>query len=388
MARLRDDCSAIAYQRRTTWSAWAALSGERIVISLVVALVGLGGLACSSERSVTPLPVSYRLYAIAAIGGGMAIDVIDAEADSVMRRIPSAGLNSPDDLEISADGRYLVTFSGGVTSGISLFDLRTESIVASNLINTEYAAFVNATPLLAGILRDSIIVYTTPDLSIDTVIPSDIVYFVRTNKPRELLGVSRHVTPTYYGIRRYSAENWKLIDSFSLHSPVTNGPMAAFQAATSPDGERLYVLGGDGNGAAVFALELESHRIIFRQPVETFYGWIQVSPDGDEVWITQSFPAMFRPRPDHLGYVLMMDANTGSPIDTLKTLGMNANYPDEPLALQHIRFHPSGLKAFVTAFWGRPAILVVEVKTKEPSSMLYDQVPNDLWDIAIGPCLE
>lgn len=319
------------------------------------------------------------------MAGGTAIDVIDAEADSVLRRITSAGLNSPDYLEISADGRYLATFSGGVTSGMSLFDLQTESIVAANLIKTEYASFVTAMPLLVGILSDSMFVYRIPDLTIDTVVSTDIHYFVPVSREREVIGISRHTTPTYYGLRRYSAESWELTDSFTFRSPATDGPIAAFHAATSPDGERLYVLGGDGQGAAVFAFHLATHEVVFRRSVETSFGWIEVAPDGAEVWITQSFPAMFRPHPTHLGYVLMMDADSGSPLDTLRTLGMNANYPNEPLALQEILFHPDREKAYVLAFWGRPAIVVIDTRSKEFSSFLYSETPQGLWDMALGP---
>jgi DNA-binding beta-propeller fold protein YncE len=183
---------------------------------------------------------------------------------------------------------------------------------------------------------------------------------------------------------RISTVNWGVVDSFTFRSPATGGGLIAGSAVLSPDGKRVSFMGADNFSPALFSFDIDSHEPLFRTPIETSFGETQVSPDGREVWITQSFITFYSPWPKDLGYVVMFDANTGAATDTLRTLGLNLANPGYPIPVFRMAFHPEGGKVYVTAQTGRPAILVVDVASKEVASTIYDY-PEQVWDLAVAP---
>jgi hypothetical protein len=168
-------------------------------------------------------------------------------------------------------------------------------------------------------------------------------------------------------------------------SEYSGGPISTSQADLSPDGQKLYVLGADSGGLAVFGLDMVTHGMLFRRPVDTWWGWVRVSPTGDEVWLTQTFFRGIGPVPLHLGYLLIIDANNGAPIDTFHTLGLDPDRLDEPLQIFQTYFHPNQGKAFVHAFRARPAILIFNTETKELESSIYSENRTIMWDLRITP---
>lgn len=330
------------------------------------------------------MPPRYVAYATVEVLGGVAIDVIDAEADTVLRRIPSAGIGSPMSLAASSDGSWLASFNGTARSGVTLFDLRTESVVTVESVQVETGDFLPGGSRLVVHHRDSTIVYNVPELTVDTSMSFGRLYGVHSRRQNEIAAVVRHLNSAYNSFIRLATDDWRIIDSFTFVSPMSDGGILALSTVFSQDGNRIFVLGADAAGAAVFSYNVGDHSMLFRVPVESVLGRIQATPNGDELWISQSYSNLTYPPPQHLGYVLVIDADTGVPIDTIRTTGLSRFTPQWPLNLRQIAFHPLGKIAFVAAL-ENPGLLVVDTETKEVVSLLYEDDHISVFDIAISP---
>jgi DNA-binding beta-propeller fold protein YncE len=359
------------------------------------ALAGAGILAatfllsCSNERPLSQQPEHYNLYAAIQYPGGIGLDVIDTDTDSVLRRFITSDTTSLGGLSASSDGKWLAAFNGG--AGIRVYDLNTEMMVGWARGPIVRASFVPGRPRLIGIAPDSVHVYRLPDLSVDTVVSFETMGQCFPSKTTEGEVIATAFLPDHLSGRRrevllrINTDNWSIVDSFSLESPATGGGMAAVSAALSPDGRRIFLLGADDASPAVFSFDIATHAPLIRTPTEETFGWIQVSPDGREVWVTQSFVTYYHPWPTNLGYVVMIDATSGAPIDTVRTLGLSLEVPQYPLPIRQILFHPAKQKAYVAGWLGRPAILVIDTQTRGIASYIYDKTHNNITDIAIAP---
>lgn len=315
----------------------------------------------------------------------MAIDILDADSDSVMRRIPSAGIASPKHVEISPDDRYLASFDGSGGSGITVFDLRTETATSSNQLYTSGVAFTRGSEQIVGMSSGTLYVYDLPDLTIDTSFFSGPGFFLNSRVEGTIDMIIWSEVPNYYSFRTYETEHWAIVDSFTILSAYAGGPISTSRADLSPDRRWLYVLGADSSGLAVFGLDMVTHATVFRRPVETSFGFLSASPAGDQVWVTQTFSRGIGSVPLHLGYLLVVDAANGATIDTFHTLGLDPDIPDEPLSIRQTFFHPNENKAFLQVFRGRPAILVFNTKTRELESSIYGESRTVVWDMRITP---
>ena len=343
-------------------------------------------LACGKKKPANPVPQATKLFALVEAPGDMAIDIIDADSDSVMRRIPSAGPHGPKRIEISPDGRYLASFGGVVAgAGITLFDLQTETAVAFNQTIVRSVTFTRGPEQIVALRGDLVWVYDLPDLILDTVLDCDARFCFDSKINGNVNMIVLNEDPLYDGFRTYSTANWAIVDSFTFFSTYTNGPVVAWHAELSPDGRRLYLLGGDTGGSAVFSFDLVTHEMLFRCPVETWVGSVSVSPTGDEVWVIQTFAKGIGPVPLDLGYVLVIDADHGNPIDTFHTMGLDPDWPNEPLTIQRTFFHPNQGKAYVHAFRARPGILILNSETREMESSIYGVNRTIVWDMRITP---
>lgn len=360
------------------------VSQLHFVVMIVFAAVVL--FACGKKKPANPVPQPTYLYALVEAPGDMAIDIIDADSDSVMRRIPSAGPAGPKNIAISPDGRYLASFGGVVAgAGITLFDLETETAVAFDQTIVQSVRFTQRSDQIIGLRGDFLWVYDLPGLTVDTILDCNARFCLNPRMNGSASVIIRNEDPLHDGFRAYSTENWAIVDSFSFLSTYTNGPVITAHAEFSPDGQRLYLLGADGGGLAVFCFDLVTQNMIFRRPVEEWFGSVSVSPTGDEVWVIQTFARGIGPVPLHLGYVLVLDAFHGTPIDTFHTMGLDPDRPDEPLTIQRTFFHPNQRKAFVHAFRARPGILILNPETREMESSIYGVNRTIVWDLRITP---
>lgn len=349
-----------------------------MTIRLLLVTFALSSLACSSERPVGQIPVRYYLYASVAVPGGYAIDIIDIETDSILQQIPDGEAS----ITASPDGDYLAAVSS--FGDLRLVDLKTQEIVESGAKGR--GAYFTSEPLrLLGSERESTVVYNLPDLSIDTVLPLGRLYYLRSCKRSEVAAVLRRSDPYYAGFVRMTAGSWCIVDSFAFRSPAADGGVGVLNQALSPDGHRLCVIGADGLSPAVIVFNVNDHTPVLRVPVETSFGWVEFSPDGQEIWITQSFSSLTRPPPTQLGYVLVIDADTGEPTDTIRTIGLSSFTPQWPLTVQQIVFHPTDEKVYVQAVMDEPGLLVTDTGSKTILSLLYAVDFTDVTSITMAP---
>lgn len=358
----------------------------RLTKLAVVFIVGIVPFACVKRGPTNPVPRPIKLYGLVEAPGGMAIDIIDADSDSVMRRIASAGTAGPKNLQISQDSRYLATYNGASGSGITVFDLQTEAMVASNQLYTSSVGFTRGSEQVVGMSSGTIHVFDLPTLTEDTSFFSGPGFFFEPRIDEEFCMITE-LGFNHYAYVSYEFVTWAIADSFTLLSTHSGNSISAYAADFSPDGRRLYLLGADSPGeAAVFCLDMLTHEMSFRRAVDTWYGSVRVSPSGDEVWVTQSFVrGPHGEVPMNLGYLLMLDAVHGTPLDTFSTVGLDLDRLDEPVSIRQFYFHPTLDKAFVQAFRSRPAILVFDTKTREVEATIYGDVRTIMWDLTMTP---
>jgi hypothetical protein len=178
-----------------------------------------------------------------------------------------------------------------------------------------------------------------------------------------------------------STDSWAVIDSFRFVSPATQGPLHVKEAALTPENDKMYVLARDGMSDALFLFDLNDHSCLFRLPLASNSGFA-LSPDAREIWVVQGYGYTGHPVPSTLGYVLIVDAQSGAPLDTISTLGLWIDRPDDPFPLGPLVFHPTEPKAYLCSGWPYQSLLVVNTKSREVESILE---MGPLHDIAIVP---
>jgi hypothetical protein len=354
--------------------------------------VSLLGGGCSSERGVTPPPVKYNVYVNRAVTGGEAIDVIDAEADTVYHRTPFTHATR---FEASPDGKYLAWYSGGDPGTLTLLDGTSFVTITSVQLRRTRAislAFVGDPLQLLFMADDSTLIFEIPSLDVDTVWNRRLWAVRPTAQKGEMIAFAplEDLEQQRYfpGIARIDVETGVVNDSFTLRCPDIPFPPCCGGWAVSPNGRRVYWISAPigSAGSALFAFSVEDGSCIYQTPVEVGSGDVAVTPDGEEIWITQggsSPPNDFVPT--HLGYILILDANTGTPLDTIRTLGLRVDRPDMPLNLQEIIMHPTLSKAYVAGVIGQPGVLVINTKSRMIETTIYPGKTTYIYDIAIAP---
>jgi hypothetical protein len=88
----------------------------------------------------------------------------------------------------------------------------------------------------------------------------------------------------------------------------------------------------------------------------------------------------------HLGYILILDAASGAPIDTIRTVGLSNFFPEEPMSVRQIVFHRTDHKAYVPVYLNQPGLLVIDTDEKELISTRYASgAYTTVFEIAIAP---
>jgi hypothetical protein len=220
-------------------------------------------------------------------------------------------------------------------------------------------------------------------MTLDTVWERGFELFVDSPLPGELVGIVRAPDSALHQFSdvliRLDVASGSVVDSFRFVSPATGRGVIALQAVTSPNKSALYILGYDESGPALFAFDVTDHTSFFRHPLLTLFGSCQITPDESEVWVTQS--AVFDP---HLGYILILDATTGTPKDTIQTADIRLDKPGAGLAVWNIAFHPTLPKAFVDSHATVPGVLKINTDDHSVGDVLYDSTPTIVFDIAVG----
>lgn len=339
--------------------------------------------SCSSERGVSVIPGPQLLFVAVSVPRTIAIDVFDCDADTLVTRIPDAGSAGSNVLSVSTDGKYLAVLD--IVDLLSLFDVETLTKVVASPTHAEFMTFTFAPNRLVCSRPESTFVYEYPAMTLDTVWERGFELFVDSPLPGELVGVVRAPDSVLHQFSdvlvRLDVASGSVVDSFRFVSPGTGRGVIALEAVMSSNKNTLYILGYDESGPAVFAFDIASHASVYRQSLLTLAWSLAVTPDAREVWVTQS--AIDDP-PPNLGYILVLEAATGTPKDTIRTSDVRLDKPGSPLSIRRIVFHPTLPKAFVDSYATVPAVLEISATSRSIDGALYESKPTLVFDIAMG----
>ncbi len=347
---------------RTTSSPCSRALQSLYFVAITFSVVFYQG--CSEERAVAPTQTQYRLVMITSetlTGSAWAVRVLDLETDSVTTTIPCDIGGRPMGIAVTADGNLAATFlQRGV---IALFDLKSS---ASTFV--DYGKPVSSLHFLsleAGLFVGSPAVYPSAVLdvssgAVDTVLPE--VSRLGFNSPRqdEFVTVTGSKFEPLDGLIRRSIQTWAVIDSFRFISPATRSYIRVEEAEAAPSYDAIYLLAWDEAGYAIFRYSLSDHSCTFRQPLlsSSSESRFAVTPDGREIWVLQN-GTLLDP-PDGRFYILILDAATGAPVDTIRTVGLWGEYPEYSFPLLALEFHPTEAEVYIAAQSPPPSLFVID----------------------------
>jgi hypothetical protein len=350
-------------------------------------LAGGLALACATERGLEPKPANYRLY-VAKTGNPEGwVAVVDCATDSVVDTLRYGFQRDGVGVVASPDGRYLAV-TGSARRPL-IWDVAGRSPAGYLSSPMLPPSFLPEAQSIIGTHSpyESTLVFSTPSLSPLKPWPVGLVWAQRVPRKSWVMGVDFRGTPPpgddWSKLAIFDCQKSREIDSIIIE-PDDHG--VGFQVARftlSPDGRRLYALGGSaGGGPSLVGYDLENRRLLFRQPLSVAIGYCQLTPDGREVWVSERGPLFTVPI--YPGHVVVFDAITGSPLDTIRTDGLGPG-PNDGLAVLDIKFVPSGEKAYVNCFHGGP-VLVINARTHTIEKLILPDggTPNAI-DVAPAP---
>ncbi len=343
--------------------------------------------SCGDDKSVSPPSATYTLLTTIAKPGGMALEAFDAESGARIHRVEDTGDPNAYFLTATNDGRYFSVLSQSHL--ITLFNGADFDLVASVPTKCWHQAFSGTAAFLVATRIDSTIVYEVPSGERAHAIGQGYEFLLTPHDSNEVIAIARRRANPYQeqsdSYLSLSMPTGEITDSFTFKSPQTDGRVTCqVPPVLSPDGNYIYLLAADDAGFAIFCFGLQSGDCLFRTAVATDKGSIAIRPDGEEVWITQSWYSIIWPS-DDLGYVLVLDASTGAPVDTIHTLGHNQLFPEHSLYLKDIAFHQTLPRAYIAARLSKPGILVVNTDSKSIDSTFYSDTLVNVFEIAVIP---
>lgn len=359
---------------------------QRPLVFFGIALVAFVLHGCTRERTLGPQLPRYTLFLTVANKGDISIDVIDLGLDSVVHRIPDAGTPASVAILANLDGSALVTFD--IARQITVFDVATLSQISSIPTKCRAVSISSRPPRVFCHEEDSVLVYDLPSLDLDTVLRFSVESFVESTDKNELYGLQRTWDSAFghfsHSFVRISGSTFELTDSFRLVSPATDRGIIVTGMELSASTEEVFLRGYDDHGRALYSFNVETRRCKFRLPIESLLGGMAVTPDGRYVWVTEGYPYMIEPPPQALGHVLVVDAATGVPVDTIHTRGLRIGDSNATLPLGGIGFHPMEDKAYVVSTGTRPALLVINVPDRTIKETLYEDIHTTAFFMAIA----
>lgn len=339
------------------------------IMGLVAGTVALTLLSCAEERGITPGPTKYQAILLTADTYSYqeyTLRTLDLNTDALVGEISiDVGSRIPDGMAVTPDGRYGAAFHG--VGRIQVFDLQSLTLAQELRLSPPGLSSIHFLPgpelKLLACCRISCMstVYDVTTGLVDTMLPGTRLAF---NSPdqRELLTISSDAL-----IRR-SYETCKIVDSFSFVSPRGGVYVYGAEVPTAYDG--IYLIGSDSGGSAIFRFDLSDHSCSFRQPLlpNSQQRRFALSPDGSEIWVLQ-FTSQVHEVPGRIEtefweYILILDASTGAPLDTINTVGLKEQNPESPTGMTAIAFHPEEPVVYVTT-QSSLSMLVINRTTRE-----------------------
>jgi hypothetical protein len=178
----------------------------------------------------------------------------------------------------------------------------------------------------------------------------------------------------------------RVIDSVIMEPRAETIGFHIVRFAFSPNGDRLYALGWLDRQSFLIGYDLGTRQTLFLQPVYTSLGFCSVTPDGREVWVTETDP-FYEDFPSWPQGIFIFDAITGTLVDTVATRGISPD-PYYPIAAREIRILPDGSKAYVkcgSIFKGLQPILVINTATRRVERLIFGDFKDLIFMIDIAP---
>lgn len=340
----------------------------------------LGGLGCDGDDCPTcpqqpPTRYDGRAY-VTLNTGRVAVFVIDIESDSVVDSLmfPNAvGVN----VKVTADGRYLLT---SITDGIfRVHDTRDLSLVSST---ATFGGFelVHHDSMVLGSRPDTLTLYTFPDF--DTVMHATIPH----RDARDCYSPYQRLLYRFRGadtLLAISEDSLKVVREWV----IKEGGSSAYylnSVAVHPDGKTAYFI-AYGPGSAVFlAYDLTNDRLLHIFPLKGPYGYVRVSPDGREVWVTDPW---FTYGTFVSSAILVFDAANGGFRYSISLVGYLPEHPLVPLIARALEFTPDGTGVIVTTGDGREqggTVLRISTLTNKIEKIYFPDFRLYPYEIAIG----
>jgi len=357
----------------------------RALTGVALALLGCAVLE-GCDKGIDPKPTpKYLLYATMNGYPTGSIAVIDCETDSVINYVKNMSGNPG--VVASPDGRYFAALASGAPSQI--FDAATRMPVGL-LATPGLPLFLPDAGLLLCPREESTLVYDIPGFTLRESWPRPRDAAERVPGQQQVAAVDWRSWGHGEDLSKlvfFDYVNYRAVDSLIIEPDSQGIGFQIIHFTFSPDGTRLYALGGQtGFGAGLVGYDLRTRQVLFRQQMYGPYGSCQATPDGREVWATDpGYP--IEDSPGLPQTIFIFDAYTGILIDTVSTRGISPE-PYWPIAAREIRIPPDGSKAYVSCgdfFTGPQPILVISTATRHIERLIFGDFETAAWWIDIAP---
>jgi len=358
-----------------------------LLATALCSALGLSVFSCA-KKSSKPVPAEYLLYVASSWGLDEAkIFIIDTEVDSIIDSMVHPGHSvwvaaSPDGRYFSCSGydQHIRVYHASDYSFAGELGGYWRPIFAANI--GEIVSFSPSGTTHQGYDDFSILHETSIALHYVRPCPSKDYCYGTTSFGEGNVDSTRL---TFYDLReRQIAQMWPVFSR-----PGGGGKYySIFRYHLSPDGSRFYAIAtSTGYGPKFFCYDLPGDSVAFEVSRYPGTGYVQVSPDGREVWVTDpGVPSIFIPTP---GMIFIYDAHNGSLLHeiSLRDLDTVTHNRPEPLYAFEVRFHPTKPKAYVGCggqFMPGP-VLVINTETYEIIKWFLPDFKHIPLSIDIGP---
>ncbi|MBD3217350.1 MAG: hypothetical protein GF310_03675 [candidate division Zixibacteria bacterium] len=343
--------------------------------------------SCSEDCPTCPVedsPEVYKGYLYVADNNGK-IYQFDTETDSLVDSTYSLGRGSIFD--VSQDGRYLVVNDWNYTPAHSIiFDAQTLEPML-HLDSAYGSRFACNDNLLIATQNDMLYFYSLPDFKcIGTDSIGNKVKTMLDDRLGLLYIASQVNTPVSADLFiTYDYRNRQILDRWYLKDKEGNH-LAFWDFDISSDSKRLYVSTQAFEVHGSYTLrcfDMDSHQIVWEYGRNSPFGQLCLSPDGKELYHVEGPWGDQGPEP---GAVFISDPENGSILHTISTYGYTEN-PFEHLRLGWVRVTPTGDKLYAASgTYGWPGtVLVIDLKTREITKMLWPDMDHFVGPMEIGP---
>jgi len=319
--------------------------------------------------------------------------MIDTEIDSVVDSVNYVVEKSyiPSAIDVSADGRFLaVGYYVLYPSYIGLtriYDAQTLDVI-TDLPDLTIPAFVSDENILLGV-GSGVRIYCIPDFTLIRYDSSNLTGSAAIDEENHLAYIRGTTNPansesTY--VAAYDYVQGEIVDQWFIKDSQ-NSIANICTIDIHPDGRRLYsITGSRTDGSQVICYDLAERKTLFWCDIYSQTGWLKLSPDGKEIYVTD--PGYFEDI-NSPGTVYIFDSDDGSYIEGISLFGYGPSIT-EPLYATPIIFTPTGEKAYIgsgRAERGSGTISVIDTQTRDIVKNIWPNLGHFIWQLKVGPKL-